>query len=406
LLRSIFISTSLRKIIEIQKGHKGTSYEYNKMMLPVLPLSVCCLAALLAVPAHGLMVPQTQTTWKTHRTHNWGYSRHNNHPRGVLFSALQESDDNSSDKVESSISEGSTTTTTTTQQTMAQEQQQPEQPQQPQQRSNNNPTKDQSITQAMALMGTSPRRIFLSLTSSTTIALAANIFGITSNLLSALPEEAVEASGLDSFYPRGEYKRVTVRGTNLAGMPSGSGKSSFLIPKDWVADTGLALAQAQRQSKALDYSMASSAQSKSVLPDAAYGPPGRLDSQGLSNGDTNVSVIVNNGVRNFRLASLGNGDAISAAEAMLASRPRPTSLVTAVEELRGRDDATLLPVYQFEYTVDRGEKAKQLRAISVVAGSAGGDAFVTLTVVSPDEEWEKPGVGEKLRKIAQSFKLV
>ncbi|KAL7531106.1 hypothetical protein ACHAXR_005809, partial [Thalassiosira sp. AJA248-18] len=137
--------------------------------------------------------------------------------------------------------------------------------------SNSNNNNDPSLTQIMSLMGTSPRRVFLSVASSTTIAFAANFCGITSNLLSALPEEAVERSGLDSFYPRGDYKRATARSTNSLGIASNSGKCSFLIPKEWVADTSLALAQAQRQARSLDYSMmTSSQQENNVLPDAAY----------------------------------------------------------------------------------------------------------------------------------------
>ena len=128
----------------------------------------------------------------------------------------------------------------------------------------------------LSLMGTSPRRIFLSLTASTTIALAANLFGITSNILSSLPEETAEKTKLDTFYPRGDYKRVFVKGINnkLDGISSSttSGKCTFLIPKEWVADTSLALAQAQRQARVLDYSMTSSSSSgDNVLPDAAYG---------------------------------------------------------------------------------------------------------------------------------------
>lgn len=284
-----------------------------------------------------------------------------------------------------------------------------EQPQKPSKLdSRNSSNNDPSPRQIMAMMGTSPRRIFLSLTSSTTIALAANFFGITSNILSALPEEYAEKSGLDSFYPRGDYKRVTVRGkgaVNNLGIVNNSGRCSFLIPKEWVADTGLALAQAQQQARALDYSMTQQ-KSGGVLPDAAYGPPGRLDNQGLSNADTNVSVIVNNGVRNFSLASLGS-DPTSAAEVVLSSKFGPRNgtrtLVSATEERRGYDN---IPVYLFEYTVDRGERAVPLRAISVVAGSTAGDAFVTLTVVSPEEEWKKPFVDQRLRRVVGSFKLI
>ena len=98
--------------------------------------------------------------------------------------------------------------------------------------SNNAPTTFVGVQQAMHMMGTSPRRVFLSVASSTAIALIANLFGITSNILSQLPEDISEKFGLDYVYPRNGFKRVTARST------SGVGKCSFLIPKDWVADTG------------------------------------------------------------------------------------------------------------------------------------------------------------------------
>ena len=42
-----------------------------------------------------------------------------------------------------------------------------------------------------------------------------------------------------------------------------------------------------------------------------------------------------------------------------------------------------------------------------MAGSADGKAFITMTVVSTNDEWEtKPIVDERLRKVADSFKLV
>ena len=65
-----------------------------------------------------------------------------------------------------------------------------------------------------------------------------------------------------------------------------------------------------------------------------------------------------------------------------------------------------VPIYQFEYTVDRGDKARPFRIISVVAGSVDGRAFVTLTVVSTNDEWEKPSANERLPRVAESFKLV
>ena len=218
--------------------------------------------------------------------------------------------------------------------------------------------------QVMSIMGTSPRRIFLSLATSTTIALAGNLFGVTSNVLQSLPEATVEKIGLDTYYPVGDYKRVVVRGSNsmASNIPgsTNSGKCSFLIPKDWVADTSLALAQAQRQAKMLDYTMNNSSPSNNVLPDAAYGPPGKRDREGLSNIDTNVSVIINTDVTNFSLESNLGNDPKVAAETLLSKRKRPTTLISAYKVLRG-DDTTKIPVYQFEYTVDRGETMKDLQ---------------------------------------------
>ena len=132
-----------------------------------------------------------------------------------------------------------------------------------------------------------------------------------------------------------------------------------------MADTSLALAQAQRQARVLDYSMTSSSSSgDNVLPDAAYGPPNTKN----ANGDTNVSVIVNTDVTNFSLSSSLGDDPTAAAEVLLSNqfttnrRKRIPQLVSAFKERRGEDN---VPIYQFEYTVDRGEKARPLRAISV-----------------------------------------
>jgi len=65
------------------------------------------------------------------------------------------------------------------------------------------PPRDPSPQQVMAAMGTSPRRILLSFASASGIALAANFLGITSRLLEAVPESTVEATGLDTYFPRG-----------------------------------------------------------------------------------------------------------------------------------------------------------------------------------------------------------
>ena len=117
------------------------------------------------------------------------------------------------------------------------------------------PSDDMTAQEIMAALGTNPRRITVSLLSATAIALAGNLFGITSRLLESIPETTVEKTGLDLYFPRGNYKRV--RGNGY----------SFVIPKDWVADTALELAKAQRQARTLDYTLSSQKSSSSVIPD-------------------------------------------------------------------------------------------------------------------------------------------
>ena len=111
-----------------------------------------------------------------------------------------------------------------------------------------------SASEMMAAMGTSPRRIFLSFTSSAGIALAGNLFGVTSSVLNYLDEDMVESTGLDSYYPRGDFKRHR------------SADYTFVVPKEWVADTAVELAKAQRMTQPLDYKMRQT--SGGTLPDA------------------------------------------------------------------------------------------------------------------------------------------
>ena len=112
-----------------------------------------------------------------------------------------------------------------------------------------------TLDDMMRALETSPRRIFLSTLSATGIALAGNLFGVTSNLLSLAPEDLVEASRLDTYFPRGDFKRVRTNGY------------SFLIPREWVADTSLELAKAQQRARSLDYGIPRQS-STSLMPDA------------------------------------------------------------------------------------------------------------------------------------------
>ena len=181
-----------------------------------------------------------------------------------------------------------------------------------------------------------------------------------------------------------------------------------MIPKNWVADTFVELAKAQRNVKPLDYSMGSSKRrggaGPTTLPDSAYGPAGRLVNGVSETGDTNVSVIVSSGLSGFTLpGTLGTPQ--DAAEKLLRLSIAPegsgriATLESAIED-KVRD------AYEFEFVVDRGNpKLPPVRNLSVVAASPAGDKLYTLTVVSPVKSFENPKMAEQLRRIAKSFHL-
>jgi hypothetical protein len=112
-------------------------------------------------------------------------------------------------------------------------------------------------TDWMRALGTSPRRIFLSVASASSIALLGNLGGLTSNLLSLVPEDTVETTGLDIYYPRNGSKRIR---TN---------EYTFCIPQEWLADTSLELAKAHMRTQSLDYTMSNAPQRRAqgTIPD-------------------------------------------------------------------------------------------------------------------------------------------
>merc|ERR1719343_122589 len=147
--------------------------------------------------------------------------------------------------------------------------------------------------------------------------------------------------------------------------------------------------------------MSSSKASRQVIPDAAFGPPGILNSKGVSTSDTNVSVIVSNTTPGFTLKSLGAPE--EAALKLLENSIAPqgsgkiATLISAVEEVRNG-----VPLYQFEYRIEKGlDRRVKLQSISVIT-ERGGD-LITLTVVAPVNDWMNDS---SLRRIATSFQLL
>jgi hypothetical protein len=254
----------------------------------------------------------------------------------------------------------------------------------------------------MTAMGTSPRRIFLSSLSASGIALAGNLFGVTSQLLMAFPEDQVAATGLDTYFPRGPYKRFR------------TADYSLVIPKEWVADTAVELAKAQRRSKSLDYSMRTKPNSQSVLPDAAFGPPGNLLAKNNTGGDTNVSVIKTPAPAQFDLRNImtekGSDDASTGAQFLLQKfLAGPGREVTVLSVNSDQNDSNTVASYRFSYRVIRDGRPA-LQAISVVAQKyappeSGGNVLFTFTVVAPEVTWQTD-FAIKLQKVANSFHLV
>lgn len=140
------------------------------------------------------------------------------------------------------------------------------------------------------------------------------------------------------------------------------------------------------------------------LPDAAYGPAGRLNEKGVSeSGDTNVSVIVTSGLKGFSLeGALGSPQ--TAAETLLRVSIAPEGSGRIATLLNARKDVDR-NAYSFEYIIDRGERGPPLQNIAVICASPNGDAFYTLTVVAPASQWKIEAMSTKLQKIASSFHL-
>jgi hypothetical protein len=251
----------------------------------------------------------------------------------------------------------------------------------------------------MRALNTSPRRLFLGSLSASAIALTGNFCGVTSILLDKFPEDSVESTGLDQYYPRGNFKR----------FKSGEFGYTLVVPKEWVQDTAVELAKIQKRAGNLDYSMRIGTKSPAgvgggSVPDVAYGPTGAFTERGISQSDTNLSTIATK-LRPGLTLKKSLGSPSDAAETLLRVSLAPegsgriATLLGAREETRGAGQ-----IYTFEYKVDRGNKGVPLRAISNIAAQ-GGDTLITMTVVAPEKEW----FGDyevKLRKTAESFKVI
>lgn len=211
------------------------------------------------------------------------------------------------------------------------------------------------------------------------IALGANFLGVTSFLLNTNPNY-FRALKVDQLYSIGGFKR-SIETNN---------KYEFTMPDNWLADQTLVLASARDRELPATFKLR---KSKILRPEVAFGPPG-------SDGRENVSVIKSTVMPGFSLEKV-LGSPKDGAENLLANVIAPPSsgkvstLVDAYGESRDG-----VPMYIFEYVIQKGEKLNQ-HCISVVAAS--GTDLYTLTAMAPVSQWDSEG--EKIAAVAKSFQL-
>ncbi|CAL6286284.1 unnamed protein product [Bathycoccus prasinos] len=145
---------------------------------------------------------------------------------------------------------------------------------------------------SLAKLNTSPRRIVLAMTSTTALALGANFLGITSLFL-RVNEPLARKLKLDTVYEVSGYRRDR---NDEKGY-------EFLFPNEYLADQTIARRNAMRKAQTLDLpSLRDTKGQKNVgEPESAFGPMG-------TNGEENMSVIVQTSTKGFDLGQFGDAE--------------------------------------------------------------------------------------------------
>jgi len=238
---------------------------------------------------------------------------------------------------------------------------------------------------SLAKLNTSPRRIVLAMTSTTALALGANFLGITSLFL-RVNEPLARKLKLDTVYEVSGYRRDR---NDEKGY-------EFLFPNEYLADQTIARRNAMRKAQTLDLpSLRDTKGQKNVgEPESAFGPMG-------TNGEENMSVIVQTSTKGFDLGQFG--DAEEQASWLLENalaRPgsgKEAKLFSASETI-GEDG---IKYYQFEYTIKTANWYR--RNVAVFAQNKKTGDVYTFVAQCPVERWD--GMGEKFRKSANSFRV-
>ena len=238
---------------------------------------------------------------------------------------------------------------------------------------------------SLAKLNTSPRRIALAMTSTTALALGANFLGVTSLVLRA-NEPLARKLKLDTVYEVSGYRRDRNEEKGY----------EFLFPNEYLADQTIAQRNAMRKAQSLDLpSLRETKGQKNVgEPESAFGPMG-------TNGEENMSVIVQTSTKGFDLGQFG--DAEEQASWLLENalaRPgsgKEAKLFSASETI-GENG---IKYYQFEYTVKTANWYR--RNVAVFAQNKNTGDVYTFVAQCPVERWD--GMGEKFRKSANSFRV-
>ena len=245
-------------------------------------------------------------------------------------------------------------------------------------------TSTTSSTATLSDLNTSPRRVFLAAASTSALALGANFLGVTSGLLS-LNEQFARDLRLDAIYDVKGYRRDRNEEKGY----------EFLFPNEYLADQTIAQRNALRRAQSLDLPSLSQQKKKNVgEPESAFGPMG-------TNGEENMSVIVQTSTKGFDLGQFGNAEeqANWLLENALA-RPgsgKEAKLYSASETV-GENG---IKYYQFEYTIKTANWYR--RNVAVFAQNKKTGDVYTFVAQCPVERWDEMGV--KFRKSANSFRV-
>jgi hypothetical protein len=223
------------------------------------------------------------------------------------------------------------------------------------------------------------------MTSTTALAFGANFLGITSLALRA-NEPLARKLKLDAVYEVSGYRRDRNEEKGY----------EFLFPNEYLADQTIARRNAMRKAQSLDLpSLRETKGQKNVgEPESAFGPMG-------TNGEENMSVIVQTSTKGFDLGQFG--DAEEQASWLLENalaRPgsgKEAKLFSASETI-GENG---IKYYQFEYTIKTANWYR--RNVAVFAQNKNTGDVYTFVAQCPVERWD--GMGEKFRKSANSFRV-